>query len=231
MKEKYVQKLLDIVSNNYQDIASEFDLTRKKELWPEIQVFAAEVETGARVLDLACGNGRLIESLKNKKVDYLGLDSSSNLIYLAQKNYPDYNFIIGDMLDLKKIAKEKYDYIFCLAALQHIPSKKLRLQVLQNINLKLAPGGQAIISNWNLWGKKKYRVLLLKNYLRRLLALNKFAGNDLLFPWKSPDGQAMSERYYHAFTGRELKKLAKLAKFEIVLFKKDKYNFWLKLKK
>ncbi len=233
MEDKQAQQLLEIVRRNYQEIATEFDLTRKKEIWPEIREFALAVKDGDAVLDVACGNGRLLEALKDKKINYLGVDNSPNLIELAKKNYPSHEFAVEDMLDLKNIENGKFDFVFCLAALQHIPGKDLRIKVLRDMAEKLKPGGKMIISNWNLWGHKKYRPQLFKNYWLKLIGKNKLGFNDLVFPSKfhlaNQDKRESSDRYYHAYTKKELKKLARLANLKILILKRDKYNLWLVL--
>jgi len=234
MKTEKAQKLLELVRNNYQDIAGDFDATRKKEIWPEIRTFAEKVKSGDSILDLGCGNGRLLEALKGKDIKYLGVDNSSELISLAKNNYPAQKFIVGDILALKnnpEITEKSYDFIFCLAAIQHIPSQELRIQALRDMAFKLKDGGEIIISNWNLWANKKYRSRLIKNYFLRITGRNEFDFNDLVFPWKNSRGEEKSERYYHAFTINELKRLARLAGLKILVLKKDKYNLWLILKK
>ena len=231
MKKQKIQEILTLVKNNYQEIANDFDLTRKKEIWPEIKEWTAKVKNNDQVLDLGCGNGRLLEALKDKQINYLGLDNSSELIEIAKNNYPDREFISGDMLNLESAVKINFDFIFCLAALQHIPSKKLRLEVLKQMGAKLKIGGEIIISNWNLWSHKKYHWQLIKNYWLKIGGQNKLDFNDLIFPWKNPQGKIISLRYYHAFTKKELKKLARLANLKIIALNRDKYNFWLVLKR
>ena len=234
MKIEKTQKLLALVKHNYQDIAADFDATRKKEIWPEIRLFAEKVKSGDSILDLGCGNGRLLEALKEKEINYLGVDNSSELISLAKKNYPIQKFIVGDILSLnnnQEITNEGFDFIFCLAALQHIPGEELRVKALKDMATKLKIGGEMIISNWNLWANKKYRPQLIKNYLLKLIGQNEYDANDLIFPWKNSRGEEKTDRYYHTFTGNELKKLARLAGLNILSLKKDKYNLWLVLKK
>lgn len=234
MKTEKAQKLLELVRNNYQDIAADFDATRKKEIWPEIRIFAEKVKNGDNVLDLGCGNGRLLEALKEKQINYLGVDSSSNLIALAKNNYPEQQFIVGDILDLdnlKNVADNNYDFIFCLAALQHVPSQELRLKALRDMADQLKVGGEIIISNWNLWAHKKYRFQLIKNYFLKIIGCYKFEANDLIFPWRNSRGEEKTDRYYHAFTKSELKRLARLAGLKILFFKRDRYNFWLAIRR
>jgi SAM-dependent methyltransferase len=231
MKQETVDKLLVVVKKNYETIASDFDLTRKKEIWPKMRELAATVPAGARVLDLGCGNGRLLEALENKEIEYLGLDNSEALIEIAWKNYPGKQFRVKDILNLALIPENNFDYIFCLAVLQHIPGCALRLEALKQMAGKLKPGGELIISAWNLWKNKKYRPLLLKNYWLKIRGRNPLGFNDLLFPWKNSRGEKTSERYYHAFTKKELKKLAHLTGLKPQKLERDVYNYWYILKK
>jgi len=230
MKAKVVEKLRELVKNNYQTIATNFDLTRKTEIWPPAKKYCQKISANQKVLDLGCGNGRLYEALENKKVIYLGIDSSQELLDLAKKNYPEGKFLLGDILELEKILKpeEKYDYIFCLATLQHVPSRQLRVEVLKNIKKYLAKDGEVVISNWNLW-RSKHNKLIFKFALAKIFGRNELDFKDIVFSWKSNQGEAVSDRYYHAFTKRELKKLAQEAGFKKISLKKDKFNYWLYL--
>jgi SAM-dependent methyltransferase len=231
MDKQEAQKLLDLVKRNYQAIAADFDATRKKEIWPKMRELAGSVENGASVLDVGCGNGRLLEAFSGKNIKYLGLDNSEALIDLAKSNYPDKEFRVLDILNLESAPENNFNYIFCLAVLQHIPGRELRLKSLEQMKEKLAPQGKIIISVWNLWKNKKYRPLLFKNYWLKITGRNKLGYNDLLFPWKNSAGQETSERYYHAFTKKELKKLARLAGLKIRQGERDEYNFWYVLEK
>jgi len=231
MIEKRTQELLAVVKNGYNDIAKDFDLTRKKALWPEISKFVLSIKDGDTVLDLACGNGRLLEALRDKKIDYLGVDNSEELLKLARLNYPDKTFLIADMLDLNNVPDNKFNYIFCLAALQHIPSQELRIKVLKKMRSKLSIEGRLIISNWNLFTKPIYKYKLIKRYFLRYFKNYQEEWSDLIFPWKDSSGREKGLRYYHAFTGGELKALARSAKLRIKHYKKDRHNFWLELAK
>ena len=234
MKKETADDLLNLVKRNYEEIAADFDVTRRKALWPEIKDLAAAVYPGARVLDAGCGNGRLLDAFKNKKIEYLGVDNSAKLIKAARHNYPGHKFLVGDILKLDAIPDDNFDYIFCLAVLQHIPSEKLRRQALEEMRNKLNPNGKIIISAWNLWspvwGKKKYSHLIFKNWFLKLGRQNRLDFGDIIFPWKNSLGQETSSRYYHAFIKREFKKLARKIGLELIQLKKDKFNYWVILK-
>ncbi len=229
MNQESVVKLLNLVKRNYNQIAASFDATRKKEIWPQIREYTSLVKDGDLVLDAGCGNGRLLEALQNKNIEYLGFDNSEELIKTAQQNYPQREFLVADILDLHGVPETKFNYIFCLAVLQHIPSRELRVKFLGNLADKLKSGGYLIISSWNLDRIPKYRRLIIRNYWLKLIGKYDYEARDLVFPWKDPSGLAVSDRYYHAFTLRELTGLARGSGLKILEAKDDKYNFWLKL--
>ena len=69
------------------------------------------VGEGARVLELGCGTGRMLNSLKPSHG--VGVDLSFNMVSIAQKNYPNLEFIQGDLEDQEFISSLKgpFDYI------------------------------------------------------------------------------------------------------------------------
>lgn len=224
MKSKIQNKLLKIVRDNYQEIAGQFDVTRKKHIWPELEKIASQIKDGSSVLDVGCGNGRLLEVLENKKINYLGVDNSEELIALAKKNYPNYDFKVIDILDLEPIER-KFDFIISVAVLHHIPSQELRQQALQQ--LKKIAKEQIIFSVWKMWGNQKYQKYLFKNIWQKITYQSQLDFGDILFPWKNSRGEVVSERYYHAFTKRELKRLIIKSGFKQFKIKSDKYNYWV----
>jgi len=227
MRAEIREKLRNLVRRNYEEISENFNLTRKKEIWPEIRQVADKIKDGDKILDLGCGNGRLLEAVKDKKIKYLGLDASESLIKKARLNYPGYEFLVQDILDLKLEKLEKYNYIFCLAVLQHIPSRELRVEVLKKMKEILVPGGEIIISNWNLWQSKKHLPLIIKNYFIKIFGQSKLDFGDLIFSWKNSQGEEISQRYYHAFTKNELRRLIRKTGLRTKKIYSDNYNYWL----
>lgn len=231
MREKVKRKLLKIVAQNYSLIADDFNISRQKHVWPEMDKFAQQVFPGAKVLDAACGNGRLLEVLQNKDICYDGFDSSSELIELAKKNYPNRNFFVHDLLAVKDIKSHDYDFIFLVAALLHIPSKELREAVVKSLVDKLKPGAKLIISVWNLYSQKKFKALIFWSELKRILFFSGLDKGDLLFYWKNNKGEKVSQRYYHVFSSKELKKLFHKFSLNIEEFDNSGRNIWLVLSK
>ncbi|MBU2081533.1 MAG: class I SAM-dependent methyltransferase [Patescibacteria group bacterium] len=235
MNKQTQQNILELVHNNYKEIASDFNQTRKKFLWPELIKLTNSVKNNDKILDVGCGNGKLLEAFKNKKINYIGIDSCKELIELAKQNQElgirNQKFLVGDILELDKLQKKDFDYVFCLAVLPHLPGNDLRLIALEQLKNKISQNGKIIITVWNMWSQKKFRKLLWKFVLLKLINKNKLDFGDILFDWKNSAGQAISQRYYHAFTKQELKRLFKKAGLKTEKFYKDKYNYYVILKK
>lgn len=229
MEKSQKEKLLKIVKDNYRDIAVHFDMSRKKYLWPELSKITSAIPEGSSVLDAGCGNGRLLESLSGKKIDYLGVDNSAELIELAKINYPRYKFLVCDILKLDSL-QLKSDFVFSIAVLHHLPGFDLRLQALNQLLISSKDKGIIVFSVWRMWNNKKYRPLLIKSALKKILGINKLDFGDLLFQWKNNKGEPVSERYYHAFTGRELKKLLSNAGVSSYDLYADAHNYWVTIK-
>jgi len=189
-------------------------------------------------LDLGCGNGRLYELFKDKKVEYIGVDNCRKLIDLAKKKYPDVQFIIGDALRLP-FEDNKFDLVFSIALLHHIPSQTYRLQVLKEIKRVLKPGGLLILTVWNLYQPKlllKYKIWPMILGLRilpqsiRQISWKNLDLRDVFIPWKLSNKEIIY-RYYHAFTKLEIKRLIKQSDFKLLdcyyTHRKQKTN-WLK---
>lgn len=145
------------VQKMYDSAGSYFSKTRKKTYgeeshnWPITQEYLDRVEKDQHVLDVGCGDGRLVSGLP-KGVDYTGFDFSKTLLSEARKSYPDYEFLYGDVTDpdvWKKL--KKYDQVFCVAVLHHLPEKETQIEVLKYMLEHTKKGGMLFITTWNLW--------------------------------------------------------------------------------
>ena len=106
MNEQTRKEILKVVKNNYSAIAKDFNETRAKPVWPELKNIVStifEPDKHYSVLDVGCGNGRLLSILPTGQISYLGADNCPELISLAKNNYPTQRFTETDILDLNQI--------------------------------------------------------------------------------------------------------------------------------
>jgi len=160
-----------------------------------------------KILDLGCGNGRLIKILQTarKKYDYLGVDFSEKLLAKARQQFPDHAFQVADMTKLDWPA-ETFDLVCLVAAFHHLRDRQERQALLNNIYRWLKPGGILFMTNWYLW-QPKYRKYFFQNIK------SKKSWNDCFIPYRLPNSQKFYWRYYHHFTSLELKSLLQKSGF------------------
>ncbi len=224
MDSKTIQKILKKVKKDYSVIACEFSITRER-IWNELNILVEKyAKDDQKILDIGCGNGRLFSILKDKNINYLGIDNCQELIDIAKEKYKNFDkgkFAVEDLLEMS--FDKEFDLIFIIAVLQHIPSEELRLRVLKKIKKALKPGGYLIMLNWNLFQKDKIEYVNKYNRLR-LEGKFELSENDTLISWKEfgnthhgkeKINNKKIERYYHAFTKKEIENLLKKAGFKI----------------
>ena len=208
MKKKYAEDLLKKTKQDYDKIAQEFSATRWR-IWEETEfLFNDYVMPGDKVLDLGCGNGRFFEFLKDKDVNYIGVDFSEKLIEFAKKKYPKIKFQVADALNLP-FPNNYFDKIYSIAVLHHIPSEEFRVQFLKEARRILKPNGFLILTVWKPESKKNLNVFFKDTALKLTGKLEK---GDTFRPWSNKD----AERYFHYFSEKELTDLAGRAMFEII---------------
>ena len=115
--------------------------------------------------------------------------------------------------------------------LHHIPGRKMQIGAIKQLRNKVAENGRIVLVVWNLWTHKKFRKLISKFFLLKLIKKNKMDFGDILFDWKNSQGENVSQRYYHAFRKRELKKISKKAGLKIEKIYNDQYNYYAILRK
>lgn len=203
MNNKTSQKIINQIKDDYNRIAPQFDSTRKHN-WRDVAkvVKDLKITKGAKVLDLGCGSGRLYELLEEYHPKYTGLDISEELIGLAQRKYPGGKFEVADLTNIK--VKNKYDFIFSIAAVHHIPSKTLRDKVISDIKNSLNSGGTAIVTAWYFWNQPKFFNKILSDFFS--FKNRSLPFGDFYVPWKNQKGEILAQRYHHAWTAHELKK-------------------------
>lgn len=208
MERGYAEYLLQKTKIDYNLIADDFSRTRQK-MWPEMKFLVDDyIMAGEKILDLGCGNGRLFEFLKNKKVDYIGIDSSEKLIETAKKKFPKAKFQRADALNLP-FPNNFFDKIYSIAVLHHIPSEEFRLQFLREAKRVLKPEGLLILTVWK-FHQPKELYLILRYTISKLIVKSKLDWKDIFEPWGTK-----IKRYYHCFSKKELIRLVKKSGFRI----------------
>ncbi len=221
------QSLLDLVKQNYDEIAEDFNQTRQKVIWPELVRLAEMVQRGDSVLDAGCGNGRLLQVFRLKPVRYVGVDNNYKFIEFARSSWavPNGRFVYGDILDLdgNPAITEKFDYIFCVAVIHNLPGMNIRIKAIRQMVKKLKPGGKIILTAWQFWNKPEHLLQLAKYTCLKMAGKHRMDWGDFMFEW----AKSGSKRYYHAFTLGELIECAVRAGIEIEKAYKDNYNYYL----
>ncbi len=205
MDQQFAQKLLEKTRHDYDAIASSFAETRG---WSyDLQSLVQSVKSGDRVLDVGCGNGRLLDTLP-VGVRYTGCDTSERMITIARTrspiHLPTVQFIAGGILALP-FPDGVFDHVFALAVLHHIPSAALRQQAVRELARVTRPGGRVTITVWNLRSLYWFRRYHLWPLLFGLHPKGYDRG-DCLVPWKKGMHEPL-QRYVHAFRRRELMNL------------------------
>lgn len=144
----------------YDEIGTHFSRTRQKTYgtqsanWPVTDKYLKRLKAGQVVLDIGCGNGKLVSGIPDG-VKYVGTDFSRTLLQEAKKLYPEHDFRFGNATDPKHWIKlPEFEAIFCVAVLHHIPEKELQLKVLREAKRHLKAGGFLYLTVWNLWQEK-----------------------------------------------------------------------------
>lgn len=197
MNPSYAKYLIEKTKDYFDKNVEGFSGSRNR-IWPEFEELKKYIKESERVLDLGCGNGRLFELFKDKKVKYVGVDFSKKLIEKAKEKYGNY-FQIADIFSLP-FSDNYFDSIWVIAVFHHIPSQELQLKALKEMGRVLKKNGKIIMTCW----------YLFRPFFRK----------DILI---SPKKMKI-QRYYHAFTKKELKKLFEKSGFKIEELKYLKRN-------
>lgn len=111
----------------YNKIASEYDTSREGQYTRfHIQELSNTIalNEGDLVLDVACGNGTLLNELSKKtKIQAHGLDISENMIHVAKTRYPNMSFKVQSCCPLEW-SDESIDVITVCCAFHHFENPR-----------------------------------------------------------------------------------------------------------
>jgi SAM-dependent methyltransferase len=220
MDQKTCSFLADLNQNFYALFAADFARTRRG--WPPgFDLILAYLPPATNVLDLGCGNGRLLSFLGERgwRGRYTGVDNDPHLLSLAQEQALAYSsiesaFLRADLLDEASwragLAVSRPARIVCLAVLHHIPGRDNRARFISSCAALLPPEGLLILSTWQFLGADRLRDRILPWATVGLRSEEVEAG-DYLLAWGEG---AAGRRYCASIDKPELDALADAAGLE-----------------
>ena len=211
MNSDTANRLLKINREFYNRFGSQFSATRQR-LQPGIKRILDTIRGDESVLDLGCGNGNFLRELirRGHKAPLLGADFSLPLLRDAREaSTPGVVFREVDLSQLSVFSNQLsveggWDVITMFAALHHIPSVEVRLDIMQTIRGLLKEDGRFILSNWQFLNSAKLRSRI-QAWDRVDINENDLDDGDYLLDWRS-GGEGL--RYVHQFSAEELSALA-----------------------
>ncbi len=205
-------RLLAINREFYNRFADSFSATRQR-LQPGVKKLLGSIRDDDSVLDLGCGNGHFLRELNRRgyKQPLLGVDFSLPLLRNAEPA-PGVVFREVDLTQLSMNSEQLsvaggWSVITMFAALHHVPSFEIRLDILGTVRKLLKPDGKFILSNWQFLNSEKLKARI-QPWDRVGLSNSDVDEGDYLLDWRS-GGEGL--RYAHHFSVEELLGLAEQA--------------------
>jgi SAM-dependent methyltransferase len=138
----------EAVESHFNSLANDYDAWKEKASYYYGYVMAglqAIIPPNRRVLEVGCGTGAILDSLKPSYG--LGIDLSPEMITVARQKRPHLHFDVGDIEHLS--LKEPFDFIVMVDLVEHLSNLGGTFQNLARI---LPPGATLVSSSANpLW--------------------------------------------------------------------------------
>lgn len=126
---------------------------------PEQELFGAYLRNKKyHILDIGCGGGRTTTHLSKMGHEVIGVDVVPGMIELAKKDYPDIDFQVMSVNDLKFSDAEFDVVIFSFNGLDCVYPETKRWEAFTEMLRVLKPGGLMILSSHNsiIWPTNRY---------------------------------------------------------------------------
>lgn len=163
----------------WEELAGRWDRARRR-AWPAVARFAEAFPQGARILDLAAGNGRHGVLSKKAGARPVAADFSRSLLAFAQER--GLECVQADARDLP-FPHGTFEGGLFVAGLHCIPGRAARVGALAEVRRVMRPGARVLVTVWSRFRDGR---------------LSGWNVADAEVPW---DGVG---RYYHFYTPLEL---------------------------
>jgi len=84
-----------------------------------LEIYNKEIKKKAKILDIGCGPGIIIEELLSKNAEIYGIDISKEMINLAKKKFPNVNFSVGDAENIK-FPNNTFDVVISMGLIEYL---------------------------------------------------------------------------------------------------------------
>jgi SAM-dependent methyltransferase len=112
---------------------------------------AAGVQSGTRVLDVACGPGHLAAGAAAKGAKPVGLDAAEGMVAVARARYPEIEFQQGDAEQLP-FTDASFDAVVAGFVVNHLPCPERALAEFVRV---ARPGGRVAVTVWDRPGRMR----------------------------------------------------------------------------
>lgn len=193
-----------------------------------------------KVLEVACGTGRLAKRLYENGYDVTGLDLSERMLEIARKRVPEVKFKVGDIRDFD--LEERFDTIVCFGhSFAHMVNDEDIYSSLGCFNNHLVNNGLFMMDNFDalqtIEGFEQYRestdrVELNDKVIERENYVDWNIGKGISWDWKcdytvKKEGEIVEhfkdEQVLRSFLKSELDYFLEKKGFETIEFDEDKF--------
>ena len=226
MNDLVAQQLLALNRKFYNTFAASFDDSRRTPQPGFEETLTHLPKPPLNVLDVGCGNGRYGRFLgeSGRLGRYIGVDFSIGLLghandleklsrWSPKGQVVEIAFQEADMSQVGFLnGHGVFDLVVCLSAMQHIPQRIRRAQLLHEMGRHLSENGRLLLGNWQFLASERQRRKVL-SWEEADLTDGDVEKGDYLLSWNRG---GYGERYVCLIDEAETDYLADMAGLEIV---------------
>src|SRR3989338_8415398 len=233
MNPAIARRLADLNRQFYAEHAVAF-AHRRLTPQPGIARVLGQIPSGARVLEIGCGDGKVAQALRVSRnaIAYWGLDLDPTLLARARQamlasappsSQPwSFTFALADLTApdwARVLPPEPFHWILAFSVFHHLPGSGCRQQVLRTLGEHLAPGGTLAMSNWQFMRSERLKARV-RPWSSIGLTAAEVEPHDYLLDWERSGRHGL--RYVHLLEEAEARALAESAALKVIeVFQSD----------